>query len=531
MDALLTKCRFRDSLNHYLYGIALTHDNLESVRSSSCLLSAAIFTVASLHLPQHHHLFPKCCKQFLNLVSSSMFDRRHRLDDVRALCIGAFWLAELSWKLSGHAVRIATELGIHQSFRKALAGSPGHFERARLWYLLYVCDHHFSIAYGRPPVIHDHEPMREWELFVSNSQAIQGDSRVCSQVSLFVVLTQVYDCYEAESEKEISDEDLGKLAGFDKQLDQWRTRWTNKLGIPSSRYDGHYQTSNQDQTGRNEYVGDYPNQGVDLHYNFAKLQVNSLSLRAATMSTINNPSSLRKEHANIAINSAFSVLSVVLDNPDIRDSLVGVPLYVTTMIAFAAVFLLKVTARWRGIGFSPIHPEQVWEQVGRVIKMLKEKRAGEQHIIHHVAAGLEKMLRKCIELANSSSPFDDSRLWDNSYNTTPTQSHHPAHVQHVDSRMGESMPPYQMPPGPPVHGQGPMYIHQQHQPHHGYSATHIGPLSTPLSAPPSAPQSAGSTPEAMYTQALGQQQMYEVNGQYLPMHMGVFDFLSPQLPY
>jgi hypothetical protein len=118
---------FRNSLNHYLYGIALTHDSLESVRSSSCLLSAAIFTVASLHLPQHHHLFPKCCAEFLNLVSSSMFDRRHRLDDVRALCIGAFWLADFSWKLSGHAVRIATELGIHQSFRKALAGSPEHF--------------------------------------------------------------------------------------------------------------------------------------------------------------------------------------------------------------------------------------------------------------------------------------------------------------------------------------------------------------------------------------------------------------------
>lgn len=233
MDILLTECRFRDSLNHYLYGIALTHDNLESVRSSSCLLSAAIFTVASLHLPQHHHLFPKCCREFLNLVSSSMFDRRHQLDDVRALCIGAFWLADLSWKLSGHAVRIATELGIHQSFRKALAGSPEHFERARLWYLLYVCDHHFSIAYGRPPVIHDHEPMREWELFASNSQAIEGDSRVCSQVSLFIVLTRVYNCYEADAEKEISDENLGKLAAFNEDLDQWCARWTNKLGIYS----------------------------------------------------------------------------------------------------------------------------------------------------------------------------------------------------------------------------------------------------------------------------------------------------------
>lgn len=456
-----------------------------------------------------------------------MFDRRHRLDDVRALCIGAFWLADLSWKLSGHAVRIATELGIHQSFRKALAGSPEHFERVRLWYLLYVCDHHFSIAYGRPPVIHDTEPMREWEQFVKSNQAIEGDSRVCSQVSLFVVLTRVYNCYEAEAEKEISDENLEKLASFNEQFDQWRTRWMSKLGIPFSRYNCYYQSSNT-KAGHNEFVGEYPSKGVDLHYHFAKLQANSLSLRGATTSTINNPSALRKEHANVAINSAFSVLSVVLEESDIRNSLVGVPLYVTTMIAFAAVFLLKVTARWPGIGFSPLESEQVWKQVKLVINMLKEKHAGEQHIIHHVAAGLEKMLLKCTELANSSSPFDDSRLWDYTYPNPPPQIHHP-HVLEVDPQLRESMPPYQMPGGVPVHsGQGPMYIPQQAQNHSfpPHPTSHMGPPSAPSSAPPSI----GSTSEAMYSQALGQM-YHEVNGQYFPMHMGIFDFLSPQLPY
>lgn len=43
----------------------------------------------------------------------------------------------VSWKLSGHAIRIATELNIHQSFFRALEGDPEHFLRARLWYMLY----------------------------------------------------------------------------------------------------------------------------------------------------------------------------------------------------------------------------------------------------------------------------------------------------------------------------------------------------------------------------------------------------------
>ncbi|RPA96052.1 hypothetical protein L873DRAFT_1695690 [Choiromyces venosus 120613-1] len=354
---------FRDSLNHYLFDIALTHSTLEAARASSCLLTAAIFTVSSLHLPQHHHLFPKLCREFLRLVSSSMFDRYHQMDDVRALCIGAFWLTELSWKLSGHAVRIATEMGIHQSFRKALGGSPEHFERARLWYLLYVCDHHFSIAYGRPPVIHDHEPMRKYELYLQSSLAIEGDNRVICQVSLFVIMTRIYNCFEGEAEGEISDESLSQLAGFNEQLDSWHNTWRTRL-----------------QT--NAFVGDYPAKGVDLHYHFAKLQLNSLSLRGASTATINNLSPLRKEYANIAINSAASVLAAVLDESSIRDSLIGVPLYIDTMIAFAAVFLLKVTARWKGVGFSSLAPAQVWAQVGMVIELLKEKQAGEQHIIH-----------------------------------------------------------------------------------------------------------------------------------------------------
>jgi len=129
----LTVPRFRDNLNQYLYNIALVHGDLGSARASSSLLTAAIFTVTALHVPQHHHLFPLLYQEFLASVSACMFNRYHRLDDVRGLCIGAFWLMEVSWKLSGHAVRIATEMNIHQAFGKAVSGSSQHFEQARLW--------------------------------------------------------------------------------------------------------------------------------------------------------------------------------------------------------------------------------------------------------------------------------------------------------------------------------------------------------------------------------------------------------------
>jgi len=50
---------------------------------------------------------------------------QHTFDYLYALCIGAFWLADVSWKLSGYTVRIATE-------HKAVQGSPEHRVQARL---------------------------------------------------------------------------------------------------------------------------------------------------------------------------------------------------------------------------------------------------------------------------------------------------------------------------------------------------------------------------------------------------------------
>lgn len=141
---------FSGPLNQYLWGgIALIHDSLDAVRKSSSLLLAAILAVTALHVPGNERVFDIAYSEFLAHVSGSMFDRYHSLDDVRALAIGAFWLSDVSWKLSGHAVRIATELQLHLSFAKAIEGHQDHVEKGRLWAFLYVCDHHFSIAYGR----------------------------------------------------------------------------------------------------------------------------------------------------------------------------------------------------------------------------------------------------------------------------------------------------------------------------------------------------------------------------------------------
>lgn len=133
-------------------------------------------------------------------------------------------------KLSGHGVRIATELNLHQSYRRAIDGSKRHLEGARLWYLLYVCDHHFSIAYGRPPVIHEDAAIAGHERFLRMPGITQADMRLHSQVAMFIILTKIYHTFGPDLEQVVGDHDLMLLLRYDIDLDNWRSTWEPQLG-------------------------------------------------------------------------------------------------------------------------------------------------------------------------------------------------------------------------------------------------------------------------------------------------------------
>jgi hypothetical protein len=239
--------QFDQVLNRYLWdGALLAHKNLTSVRRSSSMLSAAILAVTALHMPTKERTFDTCYTEFAKLASESMLGHHHTMDDIRALCIGAFWLADVSWKLSGYAVRIATERNLHQFYRRAVQGSPEHIEQARLWYLLYVrtldpnnvtlakifqtLEHHFSIAYGRPPMIHEDASVTQHNVFTQTPSTSQGDLRLHSQVDLFIILTRIYFAFGPDVDLEVPESDFPKIDQFDLDIEDWKSAWLPRLG-------------------------------------------------------------------------------------------------------------------------------------------------------------------------------------------------------------------------------------------------------------------------------------------------------------
>lgn len=224
---------YRNRQDHFLYGILGEHGavTLDRIRGSP-LLTAAICAVGALHLnsPQ----FNQCYEEFLALTSTQGLVKGHTLDDVRALCIGAFWLSDMSWPLVGKTVQIATELQLHKSFFKALQGDREHYVRIRLYYLVYTCDHHFSVAYGRPPMTRECEAVRNARKFLDCEHAIEDDGRIVSQVLRWSICSNIYDTFGADVDRPLSDAEVPHVRRFSIALDSLRAEWADRFGSNSN---------------------------------------------------------------------------------------------------------------------------------------------------------------------------------------------------------------------------------------------------------------------------------------------------------
>ena len=85
--------------DNYVYSVLEEGSTFTTTRNSSPLLLAAICAVASLHVLSPEIPYESCYEELVQLSASRMFSSKNSLDDIRGLCIGAFWLPDMSWIL------------------------------------------------------------------------------------------------------------------------------------------------------------------------------------------------------------------------------------------------------------------------------------------------------------------------------------------------------------------------------------------------------------------------------------------------
>ena len=392
---------FRDRINPLLWdGILCSHTSLQAARDSSSLLVAVILTVAALHVPDREHLLAAAYGGFVSLMRGSCLLRCHNLDAVRALCIGAFHLTSLSWALCSRAVRVATEMNLHKSSLQFARGSHESYERVRLWYILYVCDHQFALAYGRPPMMHEDAAIRNAEKLLSSGLSSKGDHGLVAQVKLFRILADSYFKYGCDPDLELGAEDFERVHAFNVSVDQWR------LDHQSARAIDHATSSLT------------PAKANALYYHLARFQLNSVSLRgiSARSNTQDDPkiemSWDRQEAANNATVAAMSTVRLIREDVDLQNALNGLPIFTHAMIAVCASFLLKLAVVFgepssdsehmillpndlahHGLNFQTKVALDNVERLAQVLERIADK-ASERHVARQVVTGLSELLQR-----------------------------------------------------------------------------------------------------------------------------------------
>lgn len=357
---------------------------LEAIRSSSTVLFEAVMLVSALHIPGKEKVHEACHGRVMALASAIMFDRFHALDDIRGLCIAAMWQPDLSWKLSGLGMRMATELNLQHALYQAFSvpvrdeeSTPTHttqqecLEKARLWYLLYLLDHQSGVAYGRPPMKSALRPIRDFDMLLKSDLCTPSDQALLAQVTGFAILSRAFDHFGLEPNRTMdgTDDSVLNHMRFTEELRAWMERWT--------------------ADGESDLA-----RSVMLQYHFSNLVLHSLVLRGRPLEQIADLPVCLRPLALSAVDAAHAILQHFLHESTYRDEIVGMPFYLHSMIAFAVVFLLKLSHRWNAIGIT-IDPRAVsWPLVESIIRLLRSCKAGKNHTVYRMADGFERMLAR-----------------------------------------------------------------------------------------------------------------------------------------
>ncbi len=282
------------------------------------------------------------------------------------------------------AVRIALEIKLNHSIYQALKGVRSAYMQTRLYYLVYVCDHHCSVLYGRPPMSRDCDSIKAATSFLETEHATEDDVRLVSQVKIWLISASVFDTFGVDVETPVPPSKLAQLRRFSIALDTWYADWSDSFG-PNAR------------------VGNYPAKGVGLHFHFVKLYLCSHAFRGAQPQAQSQSQSApdlpkrrfsspeMEEIANTAVLCAASILGVMTADTELQSLLNGLPLCFDTMIAFAVVFLLKVATEYTDA--VTLDKGKMLSLVDRTIAMLQRTTSEmhRQHLLVRIWCGVQRL--------------------------------------------------------------------------------------------------------------------------------------------
>jgi hypothetical protein len=250
-------------------------------------------------------------------------------------------------------------------------------------YVLYICDHHLSILYGRPSIVREDVTISGWEKLMKVPGFAESDKRLVSQMALLTMMSHVRELFGPDTGEPVPHAFAPQLTNYSRQIDQWMGYWTTEL---LSKTDLLSKDIKLTLAELHQHIGEFPTKGVILHHHLAKLHLHSHVFRGLKGAPV--PPHFQ-DSAAAAVSAATFTVEMLLSDHDVRESLVGIPHYLHSMIAFASVFLLKVASQHSG---QYIDETMAYDLTAKVVRQFRATSVGEWHLVHMMAEGLEKLV-------------------------------------------------------------------------------------------------------------------------------------------
>ncbi|KAF5322447.1 hypothetical protein D9619_001798 [Psilocybe cf. subviscida] len=334
---LVTDSEARELFNIFFAGCHLfiplfdpSYDTYESLMERSPWTFDAILAVAGKIRSGNGPLSPtfyKCLEEAQGIARSSLFGPVVRKEAVQGMLLLAAWSTN-GWLPSGHAMRMALDLGLHRALEKLAEENPKHRSEeeernlvvsARIWLCLYWFDHQMSLGTGRPIVLRDENTIRHCRVLLSHPMASPTDVRLISLVELIAHKTQIYD-FLAPLNGQVNANALALIRRANEALDEW---WSGCDAL-------HRRTMDENSLLCKVLAG-------ELHY--AKLWLVCVALRGVAWDKMPFE---QRELAFQAKDAASNCLAIFLNSQEYRAALRYAVHDSLVTAAFSGLFLLKM---------------------------------------------------------------------------------------------------------------------------------------------------------------------------------------------
>ncbi|EJD34230.1 hypothetical protein AURDEDRAFT_131278 [Auricularia subglabra TFB-10046 SS5] len=284
--------------------------------------------------------FYKCLEEAQGIARSTLFGPIVRKEGVQAMVVLAAW-SQSGWLPSGHAMRMALDLGLHRALEKLVdtshgkrrsdeeerdLGNPLPVVSARIWLCLYWLDHQLSLGTGRPIVLCDEDSVRNCRVLLSHPMATATDVRLVAQIELIGQKTTIYETLNSSPPGQATLRTPAFVRRANLALDKW---WQDCDEL-------HRSTMDEDTLLRKVLV-------AELHY--AKLWLVCVALRGASWDKM--PCDQR-ELAFQAKDAATNCINTLLTSHHYRAALRYAVHDSWVMAAFSGLFLLKIANLFPG---------------------------------------------------------------------------------------------------------------------------------------------------------------------------------------